>query len=867
MRRASILKEVLKRVKIFYDGECISQNGACEKGIDFLSESFKKEEHNIAFWLHSGSIAYSINAFVVAVLANMIMDETSSNDTIENISIGTLVEYKKTDKKILKCKYVGKYEGNDKTLTGMYMFKSKDGGTIYLPKQRLYSITPYYGNSQSLSSIVLGKKTSMRVSFLKNVVGLNDLEISSIPGLSTVVYMKESVLDDILERTHIEIDDNQYMVRDLVRVTFYTATNEHRKAGNASNNEPAIKVSYNIDRIMELVADSQGTEILGFAALDNSIYKRYASDFERLLKRKRISYSWLISKYEYSEWLNGYLDGENNQLAILPYEHSFIKRTYLKYSEETRFNVLTNLELQISSNKKVDTILVPDVMPWKEYRTIKDKIRFVIKNSNDIDYIVSFARWAYSMLKFFNNAVFTIQDYENKLSVTGRQLILQIEENEKKIELFPGILREKSEEIINYIKKLYESFGNQNKKIDTIKKYISDNEYQKVLFVVSNNTFASLLNEYVGSYMRFKRFNYQIITESKLENVYIGERFDLVVYASLMNYESYHPYNNTLAPNTVVLVYDSQIRIFNKIMRLCEAFEKKINKFVKNSSYKEEVRYEKTEEEDDYVLDKEFKDYFIQSFVKNESYQGRGSTSNHEEYEHFLEAYKYGQFADGYQIIFTKNYIAYVLDDEKGAIEKKVDELIPGDELLFTINDNKTKDLVDELLENVCDSNKQLRNEYGLSQSWKRTLRYIRNKEELTYGDLVKHFKKLGKNTTEQTIRSWIDVESHIVGPKTVEDYVYIGKVIGDREMIENPQMYYDAASSIRKTRIKLLKLIKYAMFYDTENKSMDQIDSIFNYEIIEKIKEITVIKRLEDIKKIESFNIPIGRANTPIEF
>lgn len=866
MRRASILKEILKKVKIFYDGECISQNGASEKGIEFLSESFKKEDHNIAFWMHSGSVAYSINAFVVAVLANMIMDETSSNDTIENISIGTLVEYKKTDKKILKCEYIGKYEGNDKTLVGMYMFKSKDGGTIYLPKQRLYSITPYYGNSKSLSSIGLGKKTSMRVSFLKNVVGLNDLEISSIPGLSTVVYMKESVLDDILERTHIEIDDEKFMLRDLVRVTFYTATNEHRKAGNASNNEPAIKVSYNIDRIMELVADSQGTEIYGFVAFDNTVYKRYASDFERLLKRKRISYSWLISKYEYNEWLNGFLDGENKQLAILPYEHSFIKKSYLKYSEDTRFNVLMNLELQISSKKKVDAILVPDVMPWKDYRKIKDKIRFVIKNSNDIDYIISFARWAYSMLKFFNNALFTIQDYEKKLSVTGRQLIYQIEENEKKIELFPGIIKEKAVEIISYIKSLYETFSNQNKKLDTLKKYISDNEFKKVLFVVSNNTFASLLKDYVNSNMRFKKFNYRIVTESKLENVYIGEKFDLVVYASLMNYESYHPYNNTLAPNTVVLVYDSQIRVFNKIMRLCEEFEEKVNDYVKNSSYVEEVKYEKIEE-DDYVLDKEFKDYFIQSFVKNESYQGRGVASNHDEYEHFLEAYKYGQFTDGYQIIFTKNYVAYVLDDEKGAIEKKVDELLPGDELLFTINDNKTKDLVDELLENVCDSNKQLRNEYGLSQSWKRTLRFIRNKEELTYGDLLKQFKKHGKSTTEQTIRSWIDVESHIVGPKTVEDYVYIGKVIGDRDMIDNPQIYYDAAVSIRKTRIKLLKLIKYAMFYDTENKTTDQIDSIFSYEIIEKIKEITVIKRLEDIKKIESFNIPIGRANTPIEF
>ena len=866
MGREKLLQEIISRTKIYYDTECISQNGACKKGVDFLLESCMKEDHSIAFWLHSGNYPYTIAAFTVAILANLVMDETSSNDTVENIEVGTRVLYRKSDKKTVKLEYIGKYSGSDKLYVGTYMFTDSNNDTTYLPQSRLCCITPYYGNSQSLSSTGIGKKTSMRVGFLTDVAKLNPMDVSAIPGLSTVIYMKESVLDDILGNVYIEVDDRKYWLKDLARVTFYTATNEHRKAGNASNNEPAIKVSFNIDKTLELISESQGNDALGFVAFDNSIYKKYGADFERLLRKRKLRYSWLVSKYEYNEWIDGYLEGDNKQLSILPFANGFISDDMKRFSDDNHFDVLASLEMAISEDKKVEAIRVPDVIQWDEYRIIKDRIRFIIANSNDIDSVISFARWSYYMLRFFNNAPFIVEEYEKRSAVIGSTLREQIEENKRHINEFPGHLKEKAESIIDYIMGLYNIFFKRNEKLETIKAYIRDNEYTNVLFVVANNSYVSLLDEYIKANMRFKKFGYRIVTESKIEGEYIGARYDLVVYFALMNYETYHPYNNTLAPMTVVLIYDSQERLFNRIMKTCEEYEKKINKFVKCSSYLEEKSKYEIVEEDDYVLDKEFKDYFIQAFVRNESFQGIGNSAG-DSYDHFLEAYKYGQFVDGYQIIFTKNYIAYVLDDEKGAIEKKVDELLPGDELLFTMNDNKTKDLVDDLLDNVCETNEQISLDFEMTESWKEALRNTRYKKNLTYSDLVKQFKKCGKRTSEQTIRSWIDLESHIVGPKNVDDYMYIGKVINNKDMSENPQIYCDAASSVRKTRVKLLKLIKYAMFYDSGKETASQIDSIFSNEIIEKIKEITVIKRLEDIKKIESFTIPFGRANTPIEF
>ena len=859
MERINLLKNIINRMNVYYKGQIISDELIAKETINFLYKSIESDEHSIAFLLHNGLIAYKVLSFSIMVIANLVLDEKTSEDVINDIEIGTPVEYRKGSTTVKRI-FMGPYMDN-----GELRYKLQIGDTNNfdsISAKSINRLTPYYGTSTSLSSQGIGKKISKRVQFLKDVANLKEEEISSIPGMSTVIYMREIELDDILSNTDIRIDGYSFSILELARVSFYTANNEHRKAGNSSNNEPAIKVSYDIDKIKELVSSREGNEVLGFVSMDSDIYIRYASDFEKLLKKRKISYSWLISKYEYSEWMDGFLDSENKSLSILPLIKGFIPEEFSKHIKMNSFSIDMANTLCIEKNKTITYQIVDENIKYDDYRRIKNCIKFIIHNSFEQNEIINFSRWAFHMLKFYNNSFFSMEEYENSIAFSKGSLFNRILEYKEKVYQFPLIIRDKAIEVVDYIEKVYESLKESNNKMHAIKEYIWKGEYKRVLFVVASNLFIDILDKYVKNNIHNKRFSYHIITESELESIEAKQAFDLVLYTSLMNIDHYNPYNYVIAKTNIIFMFESQENIFLRLKKNNNEYVKKISKFAGDYEYNNNDDF-RLMNEDDYYLDKEFKNYFVETFVQSERYQSEKEYNSKYELEEGLEAYKYGMFTDGDQIIFTRYFIAYVIDRENGVTSKKVDELKPGNEIIFTINNNETKDIVDDLLKMVCDANKEIESEYKLTLMWKEGLREFKRLKQFTYADIKKAFNNVGKDTTEQTIRSWMDSGSHIVGPITVENYMYIGKVISNQDMIDHPEKYNGAASVVRKTRVRLLDIIKRAYFY--EGETLKDKDSFLTPDMIDKIKKNTVIKKLEILKDVEKFRVAIGRANVPI--
>ena len=230
----------------------------------------------------------------------------------------------------------------------------------------------------------------------------------------------------------------------------------------------------------------------------------------------------------------------------------------------------------------------------------------------------------------------------------------------------------------------------------------------------------------------------------------------------------------------------------------------------------------------------------------------------------FLEAYKYANFVTGENIIFTKGYTAYVVDaDKQSVVERAVDELKEGDQLIFTINDDNTKDIVDELLVGVAEKNPEVERYYQLVNSWKEACRNYRYDNNLKYTQLSKMFATKGYKAQPQVIRSWLDEQSHIVGPKQDETFMYIQQVFGESVLPENYMDYAVATKYIRSARVKILKLIEKAVI--SENIEFDDNSHIFDG-LNERIQETAIIKQIEHIEAIEPFNIAGYRANKPIE-
>ena len=140
---------------------------------------------------------------------------------------------------------------------------------------------------------------------------------------------------------------------------------------------------------------------------------------------------------------------------------------------------------------------------------------------------------------------------------------------------------------------------------------------------------------------------------------------------------------------------------------------------------------QENEYKDEFEIDNEIQQSFMRMFLQNERFQSQRAFQDITGQERFLEAYRYANFISGENIIFTKGYTAYVIDvDKQSVIEKGVDEIKEGDQLIFTINDERTKDIVDELLCSISEKNSEIARCYGLVKEWKENCRKYRYENE-----------------------------------------------------------------------------------------------------------------------------------------
>lgn len=83
--------------------------------------------------------------------------------------------------------------------------------------------------------------------------------------------------------------------------------------------------------------------------------------------------------------------------------------------------------------------------------------------------------------------------------------------------------------------------------------------------------------------------------------------------------------------------------------------------------------------------------------------------------------------------------------------------------------------------------------------------------------------KKNGVRVQEATIRGWLDEDSHTVGPREVSSIEQIAVVIGDAEMLDNSNLYFDACVEIRKVRRKILDAIAKATLTKLSGNELKQ--------------------------------------------
>ena len=218
-------------------------------------------------------------------------------------------------------------------------------------------------------------------------------------------------------------------------------------------------------------------------------------------------------------------------------------------------------------------------------------------------------------------------------------------------------------------------------------------------------------------------------------------------------------------------------------------------------------------------------------------------------------------FSSGKTGFFTKYYKGYCVNDS-GVCEVDLMNLKIGDRMIFT-NEEENRDIVDILLKKLLEE--QLKatkfpEYYRLSTMWKEKLNKYMLENDYTFQDISIRLEKMGSKKHQVTIRTWLDNDAHIVGPREEKDFQAIVKMIG---LNEEPIIIKEACDKIRRLRTKILEKIGEIIL----KRVFTEQKGILWKSIAEKVENLVQLEQISDIfEPSEEKKVPIYMINKPCD-
>ena len=182
--------------------------------------------------------------------------------------------------------------------------------------------------------------------------------------------------------------------------------------------------------------------------------------------------------------------------------------------------------------------------------------------------------------------------------------------------------------------------------------------------------------------------------------------------------------------------------------------------------------------------------------------------------------------------------------------------------LLFTKNSDQAKDIVDEIIARLADSNNAINEAFRKSKHWKQKFFEYKEKYDLSFQDLSHKMTEYGTPKHEVTLRTWLNEESHIVGPREQDAFHQIALICDDEEMLANPESFHEASNTIRSLRIKILKLIGQGVIRSFQDVP-DENDILMDI-IKDELSELSQIVQIEAISNVSDIQISASCVNRP---
>lgn len=865
-RLKRLMKRVLSKCNIAYEGHVISKEQLMRAYALFLLQTMVKKEHNVGMVLHTGSLCFDVITVVYVAILNMISNSTGSGDVIENLNIGDLVIYGTNKRE--RYEFGGIIDGKelDPNVAGIkYATLKQKGDRRYVRETEWRYIEPYYGKSNILDGRGIKKKEKTKEDFYIEILDYAKEDVPNIIDTSSVIVASRAKSDQLIKNISISFGEKTVSLLDLVTASYFTEDEEYNYGGNSGKNEAVLKFCSKVSVARKQVLSKSGNKHLGVVVMGHSTITRGITQLPQLLNRKSLKYVLVSCRVDPIFIKN--LSPDLVDVEIFICTKKYLEQ-YNQICIENRYTAELNNQINRIINKNTIGINIDrfpiDIAEYKQFG------RILVEMKRD-EYVpapvADFTIKAYSLMNLFMTTPVSIQQLNHIIT----KYLSTITAPEDKMSNIQKIVNDNTGEYFEKLKKVenillttYTGLLEENLKGTWITNYIQKNMKKKIAIIVPKAYFKDAIKKSALLPANIFRSNVSIHTFSKFDN---NNYYDAIIVLGTKRESKFNPFTSFSAEEIFSLLYPIEMLQYKKNKHQYDQALRDILKHASNITLPDD---EYDDYQDNHDLEEvvnneqEIEDYMDEAlFYVNEVQKDNSGRGN------FLtEISAVAVLEDERKVFFSKHYKAYVLDtDGAGIREVGTAELSEGDSIVFTKKNNDTRDIVDTILRQLMDSGKLNRQQievYNNSNVWKKCLHNYMIDNNLSGHEVAARMVKLGAPVMESTVKNWMDEDSHTVGPRNIESLTTIGKLTGNISLEKESEMYFSMCRQMRSLRRSILKNIG-DMIKDKIRGKEPPKDSLL-YDIYGKLDDIAEILQIESIKNVEQ-QIPGSKANRPISY
>ena len=865
MANDNYMKKILDSCEIYYEDSLISSESIMRQYISFFSNVSNHTESKVSFALHTGSICFDAVSVVAVALGCLSRNMQTTDNIIDSLAIDDLVMFR-GEKHRWKGTAPSSYDGT-LCLVLERDGKGKNGkSTDYYPLEKnKHQIKPYYGSSKATGGKGVRRSKTNREDFLSFVFDTPAAEISVEADTAAVIVADRTTMGDVFKRVKIKYGDKFVQLLDITPASYYTESGETYQYGhNPTKTEPVLRVTGKMSVAREMVLDRSGNRVIGLMVTDINSLTDNATELTDMLRRKSLCFAYIVTPFASS--LGEQIMEEYCEAPLFACTKGFLESNDISVCSENPITIELNNQIRNVIDRKLLPIYLENGWDWTEYKELKEKL-YLIKQSNwsgeaKDEFLLS----AFALINLFNNAIFSLEQLETAISenTVNKAVVSPLERIKDLWNRANDALsvQDACAFVADILERKYYERKNSAPKAEALWKYINANADRNITVVVPKAYYVELMNRECAE----MESNVRFITANRYDGT---DGADCIVCVGDIVGKRFNPMQCLTVKETVILLYDSERKIFDYKNKRFSLLERKLNAKVKGVEIPTEDIEPIAEEREIERVITQFSD--LDQYISTISafdIKKLISTGNHDGNAPMSEVKVVGSFSTGEQILFSKFYSAVVFDQEEGTItEKSPEKLNPGDLLVFTKRDNYTQNIVDYIFNQLMGENRLTADVNEAAEKayyWKEALREYQKKNNLTYRAVAKKMKSLGSSLQEVSIRQWLVEDSHIVGPRDEETMVRIAELTQDPYLLADASGYYEACRLIRHQRREILSLVQTAINEKLLGR-YPEAGSIFEvvYENVDKLSEILELENVSELD--ESVEISSTLVNRPI--